>query len=468
MADQARSSAPLSPEDVTMWYADQPRYRTTMALLMLLDRRPDPERLRAAAARAAETIPRLRQVVAEAPFDLALPRWEDDPTFDLDFHVRRYAQAPLRDSEDELGALFRTVGPIYERPFDRSRPLWELIEIDRPEERSAVFFRLHHAMADGVGGNAILAALTDDTPRGEPLPPPVHKPPGGWSEPRLGDRVAQALRRRVGEGLGRARFVAGALWSGARDPSSLSRVGEVAKQVMEDARFESQSPLTDFGRSREISGLELDFAPLRRARRKHGGRTIAFLLAVAAGAMARWHRAHGYHQVRELGTLVPISLRPPQELGPAADLGNRATGILVRLPLGIDDPLRRLRSIRAQVEARAAHPATTMLPALQRLIVAAPQPLFRRFWVQVASGVDLIVTNVPGIPHSRYLAGAEMTGGYPIAPTAPRTPVSIATYGYRGRLFVGLDADGTAMPDLEAFREMFRDAFVELVDAAAR
>jgi hypothetical protein len=40
----ALESAPLSPDDLSFWYADQPRQRTTMALLMLLDRKPDPER----------------------------------------------------------------------------------------------------------------------------------------------------------------------------------------------------------------------------------------------------------------------------------------------------------------------------------------------------------------------------------------------------------------------------------------
>ena len=67
-------SEPLTPEDLGLWWADQPRQRTTMALLMRLDRRPDPERLRAAAWRAVEAEPRLRQRVVDAPFDLALPR----------------------------------------------------------------------------------------------------------------------------------------------------------------------------------------------------------------------------------------------------------------------------------------------------------------------------------------------------------------------------------------------------------
>ena len=131
-------SEPLSPEDLGLWWADQPRQRTTMALLMRLDRRPDPERLRAAAWRAVEAEPRLRQRVVDAPFDLALPRWEDDPTFDLDFHVRRYALPRPEDGARELDTLFRLLGPVYERPFDRTRPLWELVEIEEPGERAAV------------------------------------------------------------------------------------------------------------------------------------------------------------------------------------------------------------------------------------------------------------------------------------------------------------------------------------------
>ena len=117
-------------------------------------------------------------------FDLAKPRWEDDPTFDLDFHVRRYAlsHADGAPQHATLRDLFQTIGPIYERPFDRTRPLWELIELDGPGKGAAIFFRLHHGVADGVGGNAILAALTDGVAGGgaachDPTPRP--RAPGG-------------------------------------------------------------------------------------------------------------------------------------------------------------------------------------------------------------------------------------------------------------------------------------------------
>lgn len=456
------TSAALSPEDLSMLYSDQPRQRTTMSMLMLLDARPDPDRLRGAAWRAVEAVPRMRQRVAFSPLDIALPRWEDDPTFDLDYHVRRYAEAPLPRGADEMAALFRMIGPIYERPFDETRPLWELIEIDRPGGRSAVFFRLHHAMADGVGGNAILAALTDADREGEPVPLPPQKPPGGWSDEAATASFVSAAQHRVREDLSRMRTLADLVWHGVRHPSAVGRLGQVARELADDAGFDSGTPLSAYGRARHLSGIELDFEPLRQAKRRLGGSMIDVLLTGVSGAMGRWHRAHGHNDVRELLTMVPINLRPPSEFGLAAAVGNRTTAISVRLPIAIEDLEERFRVIHTRVEERKASPSVQMVPTVAQLISGAPRWLYRQFALQLSGGIDLIVTNVPGIPVRRYVAGAQITAGYPIAPTAPHTPVSIALYGYDGRLFIGLDSDATAMTDLDDFRQMLRDSFAEL------
>jgi len=467
MSEDARpSSTPLGPEDLAMWSADQPRQRTTMALLMLLDRRPEPERLRGSVARAIEAVPRMRERVVEAPLDLALPRWEPDPTFDLDYHLRRYAQAELEPGEDELAALFRTVGPVYERPFDRTRPLWELIEIDRAGGRSAVFFRLHHAMADGVGGNAILAALTDADRAGQPVPLPPRKAPGRWEERSTVERVVEAARHRVGEELDRTRLLASAAATGVRHPGTAVDVGRAVARMVWDARRAGRSHREDFGRSRHLSGLALDFEPLRAARRRLDARMIDLMLAGVIGAVGRWYLAHGETDVAEVLTAVPINLRPPEELGLDAGLGNRTTMVTVRLPLHRRQPRERVAEIHRRMEEAKASPTTTLTPQVATLISGTPRWLYRRLAVPLSSGIDLIVTNVPGLPVTRFLAGAEITAGYPIAPTGPHTPVSIALYGYAGKLFVGLDADGTAMTDDAAFRDLLADSFREIVEAA--
>lgn len=463
------SGTPLSPEDLGFWWSDHPRQRTTMAMLMRLDRRPDPARLRAAMARAVAAVPRLRQRIVDAPFDLALPRWQDDPTFDLDFHLRRYALAEPLAGEDEPAALFRTVGPIYERPFDPTRPLWELIEIEAGDE-AALFFRLHHAVADGVGGNAILAALTDADRAGAPLPlVPREKGPGPWREEPFAAQLAQALGDRLRQDAGRAGAVLGALWQAAREPARLLQAGQLVASLAEDARHTSESPLRRFGRARQLTGLEVPFAPLREARGALGGRTVDLLLTAVAGAMGRWHAARDDgDRVRELLTLVPINLRPRAEQGLAAGTGNRATGIQVRLPIAIEDPRARFDEIHRRVAERMAHPAAQWFPQVAAVLAALPRPLYRTAVWAASQGVDLIVTNVPGVPIPRYVAGAEITGAFPFAPVAPHSPVSIALYGYRDRLFVGIDADAVAMPDADGFRDLLARSFAELVDAARR
>ena len=463
MTGGSRAGTPLSAEDLSFWYADQPRQRTTMAMLMLLDRAPDPRRLAGAAWRMVEAVPRLRERVVDAPFGLALPRWEPDPTFDLDFHVRRYA---LADAPGDLDALFHRLGPIYERPFDRTRPLWELIEIDRPGAGAALFFRLHHAVADGVGGNTIFAALTDAERDGAPLAPPVAKQPGAWPETSFAASVGRAVRDRASQDAARVGAVAGSLWHVARRPGSLLRAGRIVSSLAVDLAQRSESPLRDFGRARRLSGLDVPFEPLRAARRALGGRMVDVLLTAAAGAAGAWHRSQGHGRVRELQTLVPINLRPRAAQGATAGVGNRATGILVRLPIRIANPVKRFREIHRRVEARMAHPAVEFFPVVTSVLAALPRPLYRAVAYQSSKSVELIVTNVPGVPITRYLAGAAIEAAYPFAPVAPHCPISIALYGYRDRLYVGLDADATSFPDLAEFRRRLSESFDEVIAAS--
>jgi WS/DGAT/MGAT family acyltransferase len=462
----ALESTPLSPDDLGFWYADQPRQRTTMAMLLLLDRRPDPERLRAAVARMVEAVPRLRQRVVEAPFGLALPRWEEDPTLDLDYHVRRYSLADEPGESGDLDALFRTIGPIYERPFDRTRPLWELIEIDRREAGTAIFFRLHHAVADGVGGNAILAALTDAAREGDPLPPPPEKPPGAWKEKGFASVFERAMRDRVAQDAARASAVAGALWQAVRTPSTLLRAGRILSGIAQDFGRQSQSPLRDFGRARRLAGIEVDFERVRQARQALGGSVVDLALTAVAGAVGAWHGAHQLRNVSELKTLVPINLRARASQGLTAGVGNRATGIIVRLPLRIADPGARFREIHRRVEERKAHPAVEFFPLVASVLAGLPRTLYRAVAYRSSQTIDLIVTNVPGVPVVRHLAGAEILAAYPFAPVTSRCPVSIACYGYRDRLYVGLDTDATSLPDIDEFRELLARSFEEVIEAA--
>ena len=83
--------------------------------------------------------------------------WEEEDDMDMEYHVRHSAlPRPGRYRE-----LFALISRLHSTLLDRSRPLWEarLYEGLDSSKRAALFFKLHHALADGVGGNAIFAVI---------------------------------------------------------------------------------------------------------------------------------------------------------------------------------------------------------------------------------------------------------------------------------------------------------------------
>jgi len=464
------SNTRLSGEDLAFWWVDLPDQPSTMAMLMLLDGAPDPVRLRAAFERAVAAVPRLAQRVVDAPLDLTLPRWQDDPTFDLDYHLRRHGLTGAAD----LDQLFREIAPVYEAAFDRSRPLWEARVYDGLGERrqSALFFKLHHAVADGVGGNAIFAAMTDW--ERQPSPPPgngaVHRQRGAWPErPSLGVRLLDALRDRVALDLERVGAVTETLVDSFQHPEKLTRAVQAVGSLIEVTSFDSRSPLKQrFGRARRLSGLGLPFAAIRALKHSLGGSMIDVILTIMARAIGKWHTKHHVYDVHELMTLVPVNLRKPEEWAEKPNVGNVATGILVTLPIRLREPLATYREIHRRMEAKKADPATQATPILAEMLSALPRRFVTWMAESTFGNIDFIVTNVPGILVPRYLAGAEIVAAYPFAPVAMRSPVSVALYGYRDTLFIGLDSNETSMPDVDVFKDLIVAAFEELRGAAAK
>jgi hypothetical protein len=195
---------------------------------------------------------------------------------------------------------------------------------------------------------------------------------------------------------------------------------------------------------------------------------IDVILAIVAIALRKWHARHRLGRVHELMTLVPVNLRKREDWTVDVEVGNVATGILVRLPIHLRTPMATYEEIRERMDERRADPLSSAAPALSEVLSVLPRQLIT--WMSRASygSVDFIVTNVPGILVPRFLAGAEILSAYPFAPVAVQSPGSVALYGYRDRLFIGLDTDEALMPDGEQFQEMIRESFTELRAAAEK
>lgn len=77
-----------------------------------------------------------------------------------------------------------------------------------------------------------------------------------------------------------------------------------------------------------------------------------------------------------------------------------------------------------------------------------------------------MITNVPGPQEPLYVAGARLLTTYPVLPVARGQAVSIGLTSYDGGVHYGLNADRTAMPDVETLAVCITESLAELLDAA--
>jgi diacylglycerol O-acyltransferase len=251
-----------------------------------------------------------------------------------------------------------------------------------------------------------------------------------------------------------------------RSPSRMIDFARGGMSLSSNFTNDGGAHLDSYGRVRRLGGLAIPFQPLRDARKRLGGRTVELLLTGVAGAMGEWHRSAGREDAETVLTTVPINLRARDDQGLGTDVGNRLTAIILSLPISERDPRKRFEQIHRLVEERSQDPALDVFPFFSHMLAVLPRRIHRAMVLASGSSMDLIVTNIPGVPVTRYIAGAEVSAAYPIAPTVPHCPVSVALYGYRDQLFIGLDADGTALPELDELSGMLERSFAELVEIA--
>ena len=410
-------------------------------------------------------VPRYRQKLAFPPLDTGRPFWVDDPSFNLDYHVRHTA-LPKPGSEDQLRQL---LGRIFSQRLDRSKPLWEVWIVHGLEGGSfALISKTHHALVDGVSGVDIATVLFDLSPvPAEPEPQPPWAPA---PEPSDAELVVDGVKGLIRTPLSLAGRALGAL---QRPGHTVERVREAAEGIGEVV-WAGMNPAPDvplnvpIGPHRRVRWLQSRLADFKEIKNGLGGTVNDAVLAVVAGALGRWLRDRGVRtQGTELRALVPVSIRAEGERGA---LGNRIAAMRGPLPVYVDDPVERLRVVQQGMgelkESKQALGAE-VIAGLQDF--APPTLLAQASRLNFSTRLfNLIVTNVPGPQFPLYLLGREMQEIVPIAFLPENHALAIAIMSYNGKVDFGLLADYDAMPDLDAFAEHLDESLAELLAAARK
>jgi WS/DGAT/MGAT family acyltransferase len=410
-------------------------------------------------------LPRYRQRVVFPPFGLAHPTWEEDPHFDIDHHVDELTlPAPADDT-----VMSAIGGQVYAGMLDRERPLWKLTLLrGRPDGRTAMIWKIHHAMVDGVSGVDLSMVLHDLTPDAGP----PDAPPAPWQPAPLPDPLRlleDAVRDRLTEA---AQAFTDDLFGLLRPASAGDRVQQIVNAVTGSMpKLLQPAPRVPFNGTlsvqRRFAWVELDFAAVRAIRGVLGGTVNDVVLTVIAGGLGRYLRKHGIRtDGLELRAMCPVSMRRPDERGA---LGNLVSIMIAPLFAGITDPAARLAAERTAMEDLKKQGQADGLYVLTQLANRVP-PGRQAFALQLTlptTVLNTVSTNIPGPQIPLYLAGRKLVAWYPLGLLASDIGLFNAILSYNQTLTIAATVDPTLMPDPWFYAQCLRESFDELHAAAA-
>ena len=415
-AEPARAAERVSAADVAQLQWESPEAPMHITAVLELARAIDPAEVEKALGERMLAVPRLRQrVVRSARWPRRLV-WVDDPHFVTSRHLSRATcPAPGEEALLELAATEST------RSLPRDRPLWRAIHVSGfTEGRDALVVVVHHAVADGIGGLAVLGQIVDAAPtpstrhltpvaRTAKLLEPVRSRPASFTTASRREAKASVERRQL-----------------ASSPAGHRRLTSSLNQPI--------------GPERQLAVVRADLSRLAAlAHRQHA--TINDILLTAAAEALRTVLAEVGEDVSALVVSVPVSHRVSTS---ATRLGNDVGALPVRVPC--TGPLleRLARTAATTRKGRGRHVYTASIAPVLRLLMHLG--LFQRF-IRRQRLVNTFLTNVHGPAYQLSLLGVPIAAVVPISPIAGNVTVAFTAFSYAGTLSVTVLADRDRWPD---------------------
>ena len=365
--------------------------------------------------------------------------WDEDEEFDLDHHFRHIAlPQPGRIRE-----LLTYISQEHSTLIDRAKPLWTCHIIEGIEgNRFAMYFKIHHAMVDGIAGMRLVEKSLSDDQNTKSIVPP-------WCVE--GPRIKRLKQPKVSRLRG--------LLDGLKDQidSTPRVIYELSKTVMKDmgrnpdyvSSFQAPSSILNqrVSSSRRFAAQSFDFSRLHNIAKALGVTINDIVLAICSGALREYLITQNALPKKPLIAMVPASVR-----GDDSELSNRITMILANLGTHKEDPLERLAIVRRSV--LNAKERFKRMNANQILNYSAF--VYGAAGLNIASGLmpkrqafNLVISNVPGPREALYWNGARLDALYPASIVMDGQALNITMTSYQDKLEVGLTACRNALPKMQ-------------------
>jgi hypothetical protein len=414
---------PLTPEDCAILALESETIAGHHCKVVCVG--PNPPSLAQLRTRLAERIHLTPLLTKRLGTDAAGdPAWVSDPDFDLDQHVVLHSH----DGPVSADGLRRCVAGLFEQRLDRQRPLWRMDLIDLEDDRCALVWRLHHALADGTASVRYSRALLwDESP-----------------EEKMTHR--QAAAQHVADEERRRTHLAGYLRRELR-------------------RSRHRSPFDgQIGIRREVGFATVPLSAVHEAAKALCGATLNdAVLSIVAGSVRQWVIAHHGH-LDSIRVKVPVSLHHEGD-----DQANHDSMFSLGLPLTEADPVARLRDIHQRTQARKeAHDAERRELLLHQ--VGSVSPRLERFAEQLERSprrFALNVSNVPGPRHPVSLLAAPVRELHSVAEISRHHALRVSVMSLADQLGFGFCADADLIPDVQLMADQVEPETRALLDSVA-
>lgn len=402
----------------------------------------------------------------QAPFGYDADVWLDLAGCDLSHHVQRVpTDAPM--SPAEVRAFIEA--KVVER-IDLTRPPFMVYVFDKlshgadvsgaptgAESVGAIYLKVHHCVADGVGFQNIVGLLTDPTPE------PVYDVP-----PRTADEKAPPAALWMARSAARFRREAGlkqaqsAQHSAARAAYRAFRADPANRRAPTPALKLAQQT----GQQRRYLPLSLPLDRVRAAGKRLGGSVNDAFLAVAAGALRRYLIEVDDLPDQPLVAVAARSYRKPEH----GLFGNRIITLNPSIHVELADPVERFKAIQRStaIELERARLTEPLISELDSPFGARKR--YADYARRTAGGQAVIagnvtLSNVPGPAEPVYLAGARMLTNYPTPILGSGRFLNITLRRYCEHLDLGIMTDPEQLGDVDALGQYLADALDELARA---
>lgn len=439
MAPPPAAEEALSVVDAAWLRMDRPANLMMICGMLMLEGRVELQRLKDVIRTRMLCFHRFRQRVADPR---GAPRWELDPGFDLEWHVRHLVLESGTSLEDVASELASTA-------LDPGKPMWQWHVIDGAHG-SAIVLRIHHCYGDGFALLHVMDAITDTDPNHPRLP---RRDLGGQEPPRgAWERIFGPVTETLGDAV-RGALAVGAAGAGmlahplraldyAKSGVGLVYQAGVIAAMAPDAPTRLKGEL---GVAKRVAWADpLPLFEVKALAEGLGCSVNDVLVACVAGALRAWLQDAGDAVAgQQLRALVPVNLRPP---GPVTELGNRFGLVFLELPVGIEDPVERVLAVhRGMDELKQSQQPLVALGVLAGMGLA-PEFIKERILEALAANASAVITNVRGPGEPRFLAGRRIEREMFWVPQSGGIGIGMSILSYDGQVGFGVIADLQRVP----------------------